>query len=173
MTSGFDGAVYLWDINGNDDAKKIFYSSGLMRMRLAPGGDRMVISTMTGYLMVVHDLCLKTMELDLKNFKVRKCVQGLAKGPSKPISLQPNMYRLMQMSAQPFASAASFTRLFHARRNRVEFIVDFPGENDAEIISSLKIHPQGWVAASRNVSSDEASEVSISLFCLRSLTRLL
>ena len=45
-TSGFDGAVFLWDINRNSEdddryRRKIFSSSGLMRMRLSPLGDRM------------------------------------------------------------------------------------------------------------------------------------
>ena len=58
--------------------RKIFSSSGLMRMRLSPlSGDRMVISTMNGFLMVIHDLDLETLEDDLKGFK-------------------PNLYRLMQ-----------------------------------------------------------------------------
>ena len=59
--------------------RKIFSSSGLMRMRLSPlSGDRMVISTMNGFLMVVHDLDLDTLQDDLKGFK-------------------PNLYRLMQV----------------------------------------------------------------------------
>ena len=50
-----------------------------MRMRLSPlSGDRMVISTMNGFLMVVHDLDLETLQEDLKGFK-------------------PNLYRLMQV----------------------------------------------------------------------------
>ena len=56
-------------------------------------------------------------------------------------------------------SAFNFTHLFHAKRNRVEFISDFVPSNDAEVISSLQLHPQGWVAVSRNISSDEQSEV--------------
>lgn len=74
--------------------------------------------------------------------------------------LQPNMYRLMQISGQPMPGAVKFRNLFHRGRNRVEFISDFPVGNDPEVISSLKIHPEGWVAISRNVSSDENSEVS-------------
>lgn len=67
----------------------------------------------------------------------------------------------MQMSGVPMMAAVTCTPLFHAKRNRVEFISDFaPDNKDAEIISSLQIHPQGWVAVSRNVSSDENSEVS-------------
>ena len=146
VTSGFDGAIYTWDINnysertnGDPEFRKVFYTNGLMRMRLTPTWDKMVVSTMNGYLMVVHDLCLDTMSKDLQNFK-------------------PNMYRLMQISGKPLPVAVQYTPLFHAKRNRVEFICDFPEDDEAEIISSLQLHPQGWVAVSRNVSSDDSSE---------------
>ncbi len=69
------------------------------------------------------------------------------------------MYRLMQLSHKPLPAALQFTRLFYAKRNRVEFISDFARGNDADVISSLKLHPQGWVAVTRNNSSDEQSEV--------------
>ncbi len=143
-TSGFDGAVYLWDINrhSEDEARyrrRIFNTSGLMRMRLSAHGDRMVVSTMNGFVIVIHDVNLDCMEADLKDFK-------------------PNMYRLMQISRQPLPIAVPFNSLFRAKRNRVEFISDFPDGDDAEIISSLQLHPQGWVAVSRNVSADEESE---------------
>ena len=71
------------------------------------------------------------------------------------------MYRLLQLSNKPIAMALNYTHLFHSKRNRVEIISDFAPSNDAEIISSLQIHPQGWVAVSRNVSSDDQSEVII------------
>ena len=65
----------------------------------------------------------------------------------------------MQLSNKPLPAALQFTHLFRARRNRVEFVSDFAPGNDADVISSLRLHPQGWVAASRNISSDEQSEV--------------
>ena len=110
--------------------------------------------------MVIHDLDLISMCDDLAGFK-------------------PNMYRLMQLSGKvasllyffcvcvfaeihPFCQALelaiNYTQLFHAKRNRVEIISDFPDGNDAEVLSSLRLHPQGWVALSRNTSSDEGSE---------------
>ena len=35
-----------------------------------------------------------------------------------------------------------FGQLFTAKRNRVEFVCDFPEGDDAEVISSLQMHPQ-------------------------------
>ncbi|KAJ4446314.1 hypothetical protein ANN_13009 [Periplaneta americana] len=73
---------------------------------------------------------------------------------------KPNMYRLMQLSQTTIPVAADFTHLFSRQRktNRVEFVTDFPSGDDAEVVSSLQIHPQGWCALSRNISNDELSE---------------
>ncbi len=43
----------------------------------------------------------------------------------------------------------------------LSYFSDFAPSNDAEVISSLQLHPQGWVAVSRNISSDEQSEVIV------------
>ena len=94
----------------NDDAQNVFYTGGLMRMRLTPSGDKMVISTINGYLIIIHDLCLDTLGKDLAGFK-------------------PNMYRLLQMSGNPLRVALNSTPLFHAKQNRVELVSDFaPGK---------------------------------------------
>ena len=74
------------------------------------------------------------------------------------------MYRLMQISQTVLPSADDFSHLFkgHGKRNRVEFISDFPGNGDAEVISSLHVHPAGHSVISRNVTIDESSEVQFS-----------
>ena len=112
-----------------------------MRMRLTPSSDKMVISTINGYLIIIHDLCLDTLAKDLSGFK-------------------PNMYRMLQLSGNPLRLrvALNSTPLFHAKTNRVELVSDFAPNNEAEIVSSLQLHPQGWVAVSRNVNADEATE---------------
>ena len=43
----------------------MFFTNGLMRMRLTPDVSKMVISTLHGYLVVIHDLDLSTMKKDL------------------------------------------------------------------------------------------------------------
>lgn len=70
------------------------------------------------------------------------------------------MYRLMQLSQTTIPVAASYTHLFSHNRtyNRVEFLTDFPVGDDAEVISSLQVHPQGWCALSRNITNGEKSE---------------
>lgn len=69
----------------------------------------------------------------------------------------------MQLSQTTIPMAADFTHLFsHQRKtNRVEFVTDFPPGDDAEVVSSLQIHPQGWCALSRNISNDENSEAGL------------
>lgn len=49
------------------------------------------------------------------------------------------MYRLMQLSKTTIPNAASHTHMFLRKRNRTEFIVDFPKNDDAEIISSIQV----------------------------------
>ncbi|XP_053975782.1 DDB1- and CUL4-associated factor 10 [Hylaeus anthracinus] len=145
LTSGFDGSIYTWDINTFTENSilytRVFHTNGLMRTRLSPDASKMLISTTSGYLIIIHNLKLRTLSQDLAGFR-------------------PNMYRLMQSSQTTIPNVASFTHLFsHSRtHNRVEFITDFPFGDDAEIISSLQVHPQGWCALSRNVSNGEKSE---------------
>ncbi|GLH12656.1 DDB1- and CUL4-associated factor 10 homolog [Gryllus bimaculatus] len=145
VTSGFDGSIYTWDINSYTESgfvyNRVFHTNGLMRTRLNPDASKMIICTTGGYLMIVHNLDLNTLAQDLNGFK-------------------PNMYRLMQLSQTTIPLAADFTHLFSQQRkiNRVELITDFPKGDDAEVVSSLQIHPQGWCALSRNISNDESSE---------------
>ncbi|XP_033209855.1 DDB1- and CUL4-associated factor 10 isoform X2 [Belonocnema kinseyi] len=145
LTSGFDGSIYTWDINSFTENSclytRVFHTNGLMRTRLSPDASKMLICTTSGYLIIIHDLKLSTLTADLRGFK-------------------PNMYRLMQQSQTTIPMAANFTHLFSHKRkhNRVEFLTDFPDGNDAEVISSLQVHPQGWCALSRNISAGEKSE---------------
>jgi WD repeat-containing protein 32 len=76
----------------------------------------------------------------------------------------------MQISDTMIPMAAVYTPLFSRgrKKNRLEFIVDFPEEDDAEVVSSLQVHPQGWCVVSRNISHDENTEVNIKsyTFCI-------
>ncbi|KAH3706710.1 DDB1- and CUL4-associated factor 10 homolog [Dreissena polymorpha] len=143
LTSGFDGSIYTWNINrySSDEASsnRVFYTSGLMRSKLSPDFTKLVISTHEGYIIVIHNLDLSTLSEDLKGFK-------------------PNMYRLMQQSQTPIKVGLQYNHVFEQERNRVEFITDWPTGNEANIISSLQIHPQGWCILSRNTDTSENSE---------------
>ncbi|ROT85073.1 putative DDB1- and CUL4-associated factor 10-like isoform X1 [Penaeus vannamei] len=145
VTSGFDGKILGWDINGYTEdgllSTELFSMQGLMRMRLSPDCSKLVMCTTGGYMVLVHNLSLEHLSEDLRNFK-------------------PNMYRLMQLSNTPLPHATMFTNLFYRQRNRVEFISDFPPSNEAEVIHSLQVHPQGWCVLSRNTSMEDSSEWS-------------
>lgn len=141
VTSAFDGTVYAWNLNDGteNNFEKVFLMSGLMRMKLTPDGTKMIISTTTGFIIIIHNLNLLSLATDLRSFR-------------------PNLYRLMQTSDQSFPVATRYNYLFNPSRtrNRIEFIDDFP--NDAEVISSLQVHPHGWSVASRNLNSEENEE---------------
>ncbi|XP_045502641.1 DDB1- and CUL4-associated factor 10 homolog isoform X3 [Colias croceus] len=147
VTSGLDGSIFTWDINSYTEFnlvyQRVFHAPGLMRCRLSPDARQMVMCTTGGLLVIIHDLNLLTLAQDLHGFK-------------------PNLYRLMQMSQQLIPIAAMYDHLFDPKRteNRVEFVSDFPEGNDAEVVSALQIHPQGWSALSRNISHDDRSEWS-------------
>lgn len=144
VTSGFDGSIHTWDINkfseNGTEFQRIFYTNGLMRMRLTPDNQKMVICTTGGYLVVIHDLDLHTLAHDLRGFKL------------------PKMYRWRASERAAYHAGDCSGHHFTARRNRVELICDFPRDNDAEIISSLQVHPHGWCVLSRNTSRNEKSE---------------
>ena len=91
-----------------------------MRSKLSPDGSKLIIATTSGYLIIIHDLDLTTLGHDLHGFK-------------------PNMYRLMQIRrAQPRQEYA-FNHVFTRKKNRVEFITDFPMGDEAEMIASLEV----------------------------------
>jgi len=45
----------------------------------------------------------------------------------------------MQLSRTTIPNAAAHTHMFSRKENRIEFIVDFPKNDDAEIISSIQV----------------------------------
>ncbi|KRT86651.1 WD40 domain-containing protein [Oryctes borbonicus] len=141
VTSAFDGSIYAWDLQSYTENSvlynKVFVMTGLMRTKLTPDGSKMIIGTTNGYMIIVHDLNLSTMSNDMKTFR-------------------PDLYRLMQVSEQTFPAGTMFNYLFATSRNRLEFIDDFP--NEAEVISSVQIHPMGWCALTRNVSAEDREE---------------
>ncbi|XP_053677982.1 DDB1- and CUL4-associated factor 10 homolog [Anopheles nili] len=148
ISSGLDGVIYSWELKNSTEQgcvyQRLLYMPGLMRCRLAPDENRLILCTSSGYLMIVHDLNLATLAGDLINFR-------------------PSIHRLNLMRKQriPSTTRVAHPMVHKSRQNRVEFVSDFPPGNNAEIISGLTIHPQGWCALSRNVSFDEQTEWSV------------
>ncbi|XP_068155465.1 DDB1- and CUL4-associated factor 10 homolog [Drosophila tropicalis] len=145
VSSGFDGSIFTWDINSHTEqgliSQRVFHASGLMRCRISPAGDKLVLCTSGGYIMIIHHLDLTTLHKDLCGFR-------------------PGIYRLMQLGEQYIPQAAKYDHVFSKRqkKNRVELVTDFPEQNDAEMITALQIHPECLCMLTRNVSCDEQSE---------------
>lgn len=49
---------------------RVFHTNGLMRTRLTPDTNKMLICTTSGYLIIIHNLKLSTLSQDLAGFKV-------------------------------------------------------------------------------------------------------
>jgi WD repeat-containing protein 32 len=67
----------------------------------------------------------------------------------------------MQVSGIPLRQQMCYAPLFVAKRNRLEFISDFPGGNEACVIASLAVHPDGNRVVSRHTTNSETSEVPV------------
>lgn len=98
----------------------ILYTGGLLRSKLTPDGTKLIVSTISGYLMVIHDLDLSTLFSDLQGFR-------------------PNLYHITQQSRSHVSEVHRMNHVFTRSRNRVEIISDFPPENEAKMISSLEV----------------------------------
>lgn len=145
ITAGFDGNILAWDFAESlptPSHKTIFKVNGLMRARISPDGSKLVITTAGGFIIVIHNLDIDTLTDDLKD-------------------LSPNLYRLIQKVRSPLHGTLASTEYFktYGKRNRVEFIADFPDDNDAEVIASLAIFPDGNHILTRNTSHNEVNEV--------------
>ncbi|XP_033248757.1 DDB1- and CUL4-associated factor 10 homolog [Drosophila miranda] len=144
VSSSFDGSILTWNTASHTEqgliSERVFHVSGLLRCRISPMGDKLVLCTSGGYIMVIHRLDLTTLYDDLSGFR-------------------PDVYRLMQVVDQYIPVAAKFDHLFSRRqqRNRVELVTDFTERNDANMILALQIHPNSRCMLTR-VSYDENRE---------------
>ncbi|CAG0924154.1 unnamed protein product [Notodromas monacha] len=145
LSSAFDGNIFAWEMNrfnagGMIEPTQIIDISGLMRMTVTPDASKMIVSNSSGFIMVFHDLDIWRMREQYRGVKV-------------------NMYRLMQVSGIPLEEQMKYGHLFLAERNRLEFISDFPSGNEACVISSLVIHPDGKRCISRHNTNSLNAEV--------------
>jgi len=74
ISSAFDGFIMKWDLGAMQgdsiDPTKVFSVNGLMRCTLSEDSNKMVISTTSGYMIVVHNLDVHTLAQDLDGFFV-------------------------------------------------------------------------------------------------------
>ncbi|XP_069486474.1 DDB1- and CUL4-associated factor 10 isoform X2 [Ambystoma mexicanum] len=170
VTSGFDGNVIIWDTNRcTEDGcphKKFFHTRFLMRMRLTPDCSKMLISTSSGYLLILHDLDL-TKSLEVGSYPILRARRTIfsadltissgstssrsSVSPSQPTDSSPFSEKSMSRSTQREGASP---------RNSLEVLTpEVPGERDrGNCITSLQLHPKGWATLLRCSSNTDEQE---------------
>ncbi|XP_072815863.1 DDB1- and CUL4-associated factor 10 isoform X2 [Vicugna pacos] len=170
VTSGFDGNVIIWDTNRcTEDGcphKKFFHTRFLMRMRLTPDCSKMLISTSSGYLLILHDLDL-TKSLEVGSYPILRArrttsssdltTSSSSSGPR--VSNSPCHHSDSNSSSEKHMSRAS-QREGVSPRNSLEVLTpEVPGERDrGNCITSLQLHPKGWATLLRCSSNTDDQE---------------
>ncbi|XP_063080097.1 DDB1- and CUL4-associated factor 10 isoform X2 [Engraulis encrasicolus] len=162
VTSGFDGNVITWDTNRfTEDGcphKKFFHTRYLMRMRLTPDCSRMLISTSSGYLLILHDLDL-TQSLEVGSYRIlraRRTPQNTE--PSASRSAGVPRHGNDSSKLHPHREGVSGAGL--SPRNSLEVLTpEVPGEKErGNCITSLQLHPKGWATLLRCSSNTDDQE---------------
>uniref|UniRef100_A0A8I3P1E0 DDB1- and CUL4-associated factor 10 n=2 Tax=Canis lupus familiaris TaxID=9615 RepID=A0A8I3P1E0_CANLF len=132
VTSGFDGNVIIWDTNRcTEDGcphKKFFHTRFLMRMRLTPDCSKMLISTSSGYLLILHDLDL-TKSLEVGSYPILRARRTTSNS-----------------GVSPRNSLEVLTPEVPGERDR------------GNCITSLQLHPKGWATLLRCSSNTDDQE---------------
>ncbi|XP_024201408.2 DDB1- and CUL4-associated factor 10 isoform X3 [Pan troglodytes] len=133
VTSGFDGNVIIWDTNRyTEDGcphKKFFHTRFLMRMRLTPDCSKMLISTSSGYLLILHDLDLTK-------------------------SLEVGSYPILRARRTTSSSGVSPRNSLEVVTPEV-----LGESDHGNCITSLQLHPKGWATLLRCSSNSDDEEV--------------
>ncbi|KAK5857909.1 hypothetical protein PBY51_011118 [Eleginops maclovinus] len=159
VTSGFDGNVITWDTNRfTEDGcphKKFFHTRYLMRMRLTPDCSKMLISTSSGYLLILHDLDL-TQSLEVGSYRMLRARRAsLSADGGSSASRSAGTPRQGNAPSKIPAPRESLSP-----RNSLEVLTpEIPGERDrGNCITSLQLHPKGWAALIRCSSNMDDQE---------------
>lgn len=168
VTSGFDGNVIIWDTNRcTEDGcphKKFFHTRFLMRMRLTPDCSKMLISTSSGYLLILHDLDL-TKSLEVGSYPILR-----ARRTTSSSDLTTSSSSGSRVSGSPCHHNDSNSTEKHVSRasqregvsprNSLEVLTpEVPGERDrGNCITSLQLHPKGWATLLRCSSNTDDQE---------------
>ncbi|KAK5615745.1 DDB1- and CUL4-associated factor 10 [Crenichthys baileyi] len=158
VTSGFDGNVITWDTNRfTEDGcphKKFFHTRYLMRMRLTPDCSKMLISTSSGYLLILHDLDL-TQSLEVGSYRMLRARRT-------PLTSDggTSASRSTVTPRQGHDSKIHPHREGLSPRNSLEVLTpEIPGEKDrGNCITSLQLHPKGWATLIRCSSNMDDQE---------------
>ncbi|KAG9330377.1 hypothetical protein JZ751_012792 [Albula glossodonta] len=158
VTSGFDGNVITWDTNRFTEEgcphKKFFHTRYLMRMRLTPDCSKMLISTSSGYLLILHDLDL-TQSLEVGSYRTLRARRTTLSADG---SRTPGTPRHGNDPGK--GRTQSSLRDGAPPRNSLEVLTpEIPGERDrGNCITSLQLHPKGWATLLRCSSNADDQE---------------
>ncbi|XP_011931283.1 PREDICTED: DDB1- and CUL4-associated factor 10 isoform X3 [Cercocebus atys] len=146
--------------------KKFFHTRFLMRMRLTPDCSKMLISTSSGYLLILHDLDL-TKSLEVGSYPILRArrttsssdltTSSSSSGPR--VSGSPCHHSDSNSSEKHMSRASQ--REGVSPRNSLEVVTpEVLGESDhGNCITSLQLHPKGWATLLRCSSNSDDEEV--------------
>ncbi|XP_064357109.1 DDB1- and CUL4-associated factor 10-like isoform X2 [Dromaius novaehollandiae] len=169
VTSGFDGNVIIWDTNRcTEDGcphKKFFHTRFLMRMRLMPDCSKMLISTSSGYLLILHDLDLnKSLEVGsypiLRARRTTSSSDITSTSSSGPRAVGSSCHCNDSGPLSEKYMSRSSQREGVSPRNSLEVLTpEVPGDRDrGNCITSLQLHPKGWATLLRCSSNTDDQE---------------
>ncbi|XP_014972904.1 DDB1- and CUL4-associated factor 10 isoform X2 [Macaca mulatta] len=145
--------------------KKFFHTRFLMRMRLTPDCSKMLISTSSGYLLILHDLDL-TKSLEVGSYPILRArrttsssdltTSSSSSGPR--VSGSPCHHSDSNSSEKHMSRASQ--REGVSPRNSLEVVTpEVLGESDhGNCITSLQLHPKGWATLLRCSSNSDDEE---------------
>ncbi|KAB0357755.1 hypothetical protein FD754_001911 [Muntiacus muntjak] len=146
--------------------KKFFHTRFLMRMRLTPDCSKMLISTSSGYLLILHDLDL-TKSLEVGSYPILRArrttsssdLTTLSSSSGPRVSGSPCHHSDANSSSEKHMSRTS-QREGISPRNSLEVLTpEVPGERDrGNCITSLQLHPKGWATLLRCSSNTDDQE---------------
>ncbi|NXY79527.1 DCA10 factor, partial [Glareola pratincola] len=145
--------------------KKFFHTRFLMRMRLTPDCSKMLISTSSGYLLILHDLDLNK-SLEVGSYPILRARRTTASsditssGSSGPRAVGSPCHQNDSGLLSEKHMSRSSQREGGSPRNSLEVLTpEVPGERDrGNCITSLQLHPKGWATLLRCSSNTDDQE---------------
>ncbi|XP_051824772.1 DDB1- and CUL4-associated factor 10-like isoform X2 [Antechinus flavipes] len=161
VTAGFDGNVIIWDTNQcTEDGcpqKTFFHTRFLMRMRLTPDCSKMLISTSSGYVLILHDLDL-TKSLNVGRYPIIRA-GSRAWSSGAATSASSSAPRAAGSSSRD-GDFGSLSEQNVSLPNCLEILIpEVPvGRRSGNCITSLQLHPKGQAALLRCSSNTDDQE---------------